>query len=592
MQQKSDAVTPLPLKQMFPLALVLLNESLCSSILLPYVGYLVSFFEKCPPEEAGYMSGVVLGSFMLGQFTSGKMWGWMSDYYGRKPTLALGLIIGGLMVLCFGFSGNIWVCIIFRFFHGLSNGNLLVAKTVLADILDRTNEAQGFAMVSFTYGFGILIGPAMGGLLYDPANSNMFRWAGFRKDGVFARYPGLMPAVACFFYAIFALVICLVFLAETNPHARPLPGWILALLPSSLRLRATHEVVPNNENIEAVVVEPEPDYFFNGLPDESDILGENHGTATWEKSQQLSFRKDGTNEEAKQHKEAAPNGTNGRVDSHLEVDREASAPALRGAGDEISVATSQEKEPFGYRDSFVNPNTRCVLVTYMLICCGDVAFSEIFSLWAIAGTSHGGLGYQASAVGTLLLTNSFPCLLSNVTLHLACRVITNKLVLWRISVMIISVVVGLMPFVTYAVGGAQIPLLLMCTFARQWFSSWAFGLITIFTARVAPPLHTGTMYGIAQSCGSIVRCVIPFAITPLFAWSISGHKPIPFNSVLTFLISSVMFISACVGSLGLKVEDENELQNEQQLETNYVVVMDCEFDDEDARGGIFTGIKG
>ncbi|RNC30150.1 putative transporter, partial [Trypanosoma cruzi] len=174
--------TPLPLKQMFALAVVLLNESFSSTMLLPYVGLLIAHLRNRPAEESGYLSGLMIGVFMFGQVVSGKYWGYLSDKYGRRAPLLVGLLSSGFMMLGFGLGKTVWMCILFRFLHGLFNGNVLVAKTVLADILDETNQAKGFTLVSLTYGFGTLIGPAVGGVLYDPANSNMMQWAGFSKE--------------------------------------------------------------------------------------------------------------------------------------------------------------------------------------------------------------------------------------------------------------------------------------------------------------------------------------------------------------------------------------------------------------------------
>lgn len=82
------------------------------------------------------------------------------------------MFVSGVIMLIFGFSSSVLMCGICRFFHGLFNGNILVAKTMMADITDKSNQAKGFSFLSLCSGIGFLIGPALGGMLYDPVNSS------------------------------------------------------------------------------------------------------------------------------------------------------------------------------------------------------------------------------------------------------------------------------------------------------------------------------------------------------------------------------------------------------------------------------------
>ncbi|CAM43489.1 conserved hypothetical protein [Leishmania braziliensis MHOM/BR/75/M2904] len=162
------------------MAFVLLNESICSTMLLPFVGLLVAHLKGVSVNEAGYFSGILIGVFMLGQVVSSRMWGWVSDKYGRRFPLISGLFTSGFMMLGFGLSTSVWMCGIFRFMHGLFNGNVLVAKTMMADITDKTNAAKGFAFVSLCYGIGVLIGPTLGGTLHFEG----FFWSTFDRSGL------------------------------------------------------------------------------------------------------------------------------------------------------------------------------------------------------------------------------------------------------------------------------------------------------------------------------------------------------------------------------------------------------------------------
>lgn len=102
------------------MTIVLLNESLCSTMLQPFVGFLVSRLQHRTPEETGYFSGMMVGIFMLGQVSSARTWGWVSDEYGRRFPIISGLFTSGLMMLLFGLSSNVWLCAFFRLSMGYS----------------------------------------------------------------------------------------------------------------------------------------------------------------------------------------------------------------------------------------------------------------------------------------------------------------------------------------------------------------------------------------------------------------------------------------------------------------------------------------
>ncbi|RUS76873.1 hypothetical protein EGW08_015364 [Elysia chlorotica] len=89
---------------------------------------------------------------------------------------------------------------------GLWEGTVGTAKAVLYDISDNSNQAVSMSMLSISWGLGMVVGPAMGGFLADPAK----KWPGlFDPDGLFGEYPYLLasmfPFISCFliFFLIF-----------------------------------------------------------------------------------------------------------------------------------------------------------------------------------------------------------------------------------------------------------------------------------------------------------------------------------------------------------------------------------------------------
>lgn len=100
----------------------------------------------------------------------------MSDKYGRKICIGVGVFFCAVSMFLFGLSLNLWFACLWRFVHGCFAGCSLVAKTMISDVTDKSNQAKGFALVSLTWGVGTLFGPAIGGFLYDPVHKSMLSW--------------------------------------------------------------------------------------------------------------------------------------------------------------------------------------------------------------------------------------------------------------------------------------------------------------------------------------------------------------------------------------------------------------------------------
>ncbi|GET92799.1 hypothetical protein, conserved [Leishmania tarentolae] len=220
------------------LSIVFVSESLSATLMMPFVGLLVAHLEKIPPSEAGYVSGLLISIYQLGQMLTGKLWGTASDRFGRKPMIQIGLLANTVVSIFFGLSPNVKFCMITRFIQGCANGNVLVAKTVIADITDKDTEGFGFAAVSIFWGVGSVVGPALGGYLYTPTRHPilgpwLFTDRMEANNNMFVLHPALLPcAVLSVFSAITLLVISRL-LPETS--RRPVDPFVSLFISRSQR---------------------------------------------------------------------------------------------------------------------------------------------------------------------------------------------------------------------------------------------------------------------------------------------------------------------------------------------------------------------
>jgi hypothetical protein len=96
---------------------------------------------------------------------------------------------------------------------GALNGNVGVAKSYLGEITDSTNQALGFSALSFSWGFGAIVAPVIGGFLSRPAD----RYPGtFSRDGLFGRFPYLLPCMFSVAIGLFSVTLGFFFLKESE----------------------------------------------------------------------------------------------------------------------------------------------------------------------------------------------------------------------------------------------------------------------------------------------------------------------------------------------------------------------------------------
>ena len=91
--------------------------------IFPYAYHMVLSFDVTLDEhQIAVYVGMVTSAFALAEFSSGVIWGRLSDRIGRKPVLLAGLAGTALSMVVFGFAGSLPVALFARALGGLLNG--------------------------------------------------------------------------------------------------------------------------------------------------------------------------------------------------------------------------------------------------------------------------------------------------------------------------------------------------------------------------------------------------------------------------------------------------------------------------------------
>lgn len=105
------------------------------------------------------------------------LWGAISDYIGRKPTMLIGICLYGLFTILCGMVNSIEMLLTWRFFQafGASVGSV-ITQTILRDAYTGTERAKLFSIISGALAFSPAVGPLLGGVIsqYFGWESNFF----------------------------------------------------------------------------------------------------------------------------------------------------------------------------------------------------------------------------------------------------------------------------------------------------------------------------------------------------------------------------------------------------------------------------------
>lgn len=119
----------------------------------------------------------VINSFMLALSATMVIMGRVADIYGRKKILFIGMMLFGLSSLGAGLASNIEMLIMFRFIQGLSVAILYtVPMALVASLFPESQQGRAMGILVGIAGFGLALGPAIGGILIDLLN---WRWIFF-----------------------------------------------------------------------------------------------------------------------------------------------------------------------------------------------------------------------------------------------------------------------------------------------------------------------------------------------------------------------------------------------------------------------------
>lgn len=161
-----------------------LVDTLSWGVTLPVYPRLIEGFTGGDVGKAATVMGGLTTLFFGVQFFAAPVLGALSDRYGRRPvilTASLGLGVDLAAMVWMAFRPSLWVMVATRIVHAVSAAIGPMAMAYIADVVPAEGRSRAFGRYLAVFSTGIIIGPALGGLLGQVA-----LWLPFAAGAVFA----------------------------------------------------------------------------------------------------------------------------------------------------------------------------------------------------------------------------------------------------------------------------------------------------------------------------------------------------------------------------------------------------------------------
>lgn len=112
----------------------------------------------------GFVVGLLVSAYSVAQLLSAPLWGRVSDRYGRRPALLIGLGASAVAYVIFGFADSLTLLLVSRLVQGAGGGTVGVIQAYVADATEPRNRARALGWLSAATSVGVMVGPLLGSL--------------------------------------------------------------------------------------------------------------------------------------------------------------------------------------------------------------------------------------------------------------------------------------------------------------------------------------------------------------------------------------------------------------------------------------------
>lgn len=132
-------------------------------MIIPILPFLVEKF-----GASGSAVGLLMSIYGLMQLIFSPIWGALSDRYGRRVILLIGILGNTLAMAFMGLSTELWMLFVSRALAGmLASATIPTAMAIIADSTTDEDRGRGMGVLGAAMGVGMVIGPGVSGWLVE-----------------------------------------------------------------------------------------------------------------------------------------------------------------------------------------------------------------------------------------------------------------------------------------------------------------------------------------------------------------------------------------------------------------------------------------
>lgn len=539
--------------------------ALCSSVLsmmyllmsaFPYSGFMaMQLIPGLTQESAGTYAGILSGSFMIGRLFSAYPWGMISDRYGRKFVLLFSTASSAILVVAFGFSFSFPFAVCIRFFTGICNGTMIAARVSVTELAKGNHdlEARGMGLVMSMVGFGMLIGPAIGGVLSEPVTQHPDIDFG-RYEDLLLKFPFLLPNLIGGLLCTLSTLQIIFSVEETLPKEKlrspkyflPDAVSLLAGLPSKAWINFKSRENGNAGDGEYERIKT-PEATDTTTDDEDMKIIESRFFGEMGDAVAMSTRSSRASFSAALHRPSATRPSLGTLE---EGEKETFPDSVESSVDETRASAT-------ISSLMGNKRVRECLTSYWCMTFASTAAGEVFPLFAMA-RKPGGLGVEETAIGVIGAGSGLLFCVSQYFIFAASmkRLGLHKTMVYSAFLSVTPAILIPLSLLIDANTGIMAYLSVLNGIMLIFFSNWNAAL-TITQNRAVNPSERAKLNGLAAVGASVGRGGGPLFAGVLVTLSYtSGVVPTAFGSLLVYVAMGLGGLGAYI--LTSKLEDDEE----------------------------------
>ena len=138
---------------------ILLADVTCFGIVMPLLASYAAEFGAGTTAIGG-----LVATYSLIHFILAPVWGRLSDRYGRRPVLLVGLAGTLLSSAVFAMADSLLLLLASRIVAGSLGATLNVTQAYAADLTSPERRTRVMGLIGATFGMGFILGPTIGGI--------------------------------------------------------------------------------------------------------------------------------------------------------------------------------------------------------------------------------------------------------------------------------------------------------------------------------------------------------------------------------------------------------------------------------------------